>query len=171
MKYVLMCVLVGSFSLHSVSPVQALDTSNPCLRAIQKYSLSEKVPFNVLYGISSIESNFHPWALNVKGKSWYGRNRKDTVRIVSVLIKKGYRSFDVGCMQMNVKWHHHRFQSVAHLIDPGHNVYQASRFLKELYSEFGNWPKAVSAYHSRTPSRGQAYLKSVASRLVRKGAK
>lgn len=142
-----------------------------CLTAIKKYGVPQGVPFNVLYGIASVESNFKPWALNVSGKSIFLKNREQTVQKVSRLLKDGKRSFDVGCMQMNVKWHHQRFKTVGQLVDPNHNVYQAARFLIELYREKKSWPKAVAAYHSRTPSKGKKYLQAVSSNLIRRGAK
>ncbi len=157
--------LVLSTSAHSTNTNQ-----NPCLHAIKKYGVTQGVPFNVLYGIASVESNLKPWALNVKGRSVYLQDRQKTISVVSRLLKRGIYSFDVGCMQMNVKWHHERFQNISQLVDPNHNVYHAAKFLNELYHEKGTWSAAVAAYHSRTPSRGRAYLQAVRSKLTRKGA-
>lgn len=161
--------VAGSSYLGSMAP--ALSSSNPCYQAIQKYSASMNVPLNVFYGISKTESNFHPWAINVHGKSVFNANRRQTISYVRSLIEKEIYSFDVGCMQMNVKWHHTRFRSIDELVDPWHNVYQSGLFLLELKREFGSWPRAVSAYHNRNPSIGNAYLEQVLANLARSEVK
>lgn len=153
------------------SPALAGAPENLCKAAIVKYGVPQGIPLKVLYGISKVESNFRPWAMNLNGRSWYGETSLDLKQRVQKLLKLGHRSFDVGCMQMNVKWHGKRFASVDHLIDPAHNVYQAGKFLKELHDEFGSWYKAVAAYHNRNPKRGQAYLRSVLAAIPSNGVK
>ena len=43
------------------------------------------------------------------------------------------------------------------MFDPDENADYAARFLKSLYSEYGEWSQAAGAYHSRTPSYAKAY--------------
>ena len=71
--------------------------------------------------------------------------------------KRGARSFDVGCFQINYKWHHSAFSSIDEMFDPVANATYAGRFLQDLYAEYGNWSDAAGAYHSRTPKHANRY--------------
>jgi len=71
--------------------------------------------------------------------------------------KNGARSFDVGCFQINYKWHGDAFQSIDEMFDPKINAQYAATFLTDLYQEFGNWSEAVGAYHSRSPELAKKY--------------
>ena len=71
--------------------------------------------------------------------------------------KNGARSFDVGCFQINYKWHGAAFRSIDDMFDPVLNALYAAEFLLELYGEFGDWAGAAGAYHSRTPEFAQKY--------------
>ncbi|MEX0283439.1 MAG: transglycosylase SLT domain-containing protein [Paracoccaceae bacterium] len=73
--------------------------------------------------------------------------------------KAGARSFDVGCFQINYKWHHQAFQSLDDMFDPRQNAHYAARFLTELFGEYGSWDEAVGAYHSKTDDLAARYLK------------
>jgi hypothetical protein len=76
---------------------------------------------------------------------------------VTELRSAGIRVVDVGCVQVNLHYHEDAFPNAARALDPMANARYAARFLKRLHDELGDWPAAVAAYHSRTPSRGQAY--------------
>ena len=71
--------------------------------------------------------------------------------------RRGARSFDVGCFQINYKWHGHAFGSIDDMFDPITNARYAASFLRELYAEFGDWSAAAGAYHSRTPKYAKRY--------------
>jgi len=70
---------------------------------------------------------------------------------------RGARSYDVGCFQINFRWHGQHFSSLEEMFDPEANAAYAARFLSELYSEFGDWSRAAGAYHSRTPTFAGKY--------------
>jgi hypothetical protein len=90
-----------------------------------------------------------------KGK-WF--DTEDAARAyVFQHFKRGARSFDVGCFQINYKWHGAAFQSIDQMFDPIENARYAATFLKELYNESGDWSVAAGAYHSRTPEYAQRY--------------
>ena len=163
--------LALALTLSGLSEVSASTAGNPCKVAIEKYGVTQGIPSKVFEAIAGVESNFRPWALNYKGRSWFGKDRRQYKRVILKLLERGDRSFDVGCMQMNYRWHHQRFQSVDQLIDPNHNVFHAGQFLLELKAEKGSWPAAVAAYHSRNPKHAKRYLRSIVGYLRQKGAK
>ena len=45
----------------------------------------------------------------------------------------------------------------------------ATRYLRRLYAEYGNWTSAVAYYHSATPTEQWGYVCRVHARLVQYG--
>ena len=73
-------------------------------------------------------------------------------------VPKAVRNLDIGCFQINLRWHGHAFASVAQMFDPLANARYAAEFLTDLHREFGDWDAAVAAYHSRTPHFATRYM-------------
>ena len=94
------------------------------------------------------------------GKGYWFDNRDEALRFLREQVATGRQNFDVGCFQVNYRWHRHGFASLDTMIDPMVNARYAARFLTELYGEKGNWSDAVGAYHSRTPEHARRYLKT-----------
>ncbi|WP_417727014.1 transglycosylase SLT domain-containing protein [Roseovarius sp.] len=109
------------------------------------------------------------WTANVRGKSYYYQSKDEALRHLRQLVARGEREFDVGCMQLNYRWHGEKFDDLEHMIDPAQNTDYAARYLSELRSETGSWDGATRYYHSRDPSRGAAYLGRVRKVLARLG--
>ena len=134
------------------------------------------VDFDLLQTISAVESGrwdnlqnryvAWPWTVNVKGKGYYFASREDAVRAVKKFQAQGIESIDVGCMQINLKYHGEAFNSVDEAIDPSNNVKYSAKFLRTLYSKHGqNWKKAAKRYHSGNPEKGEAYTKRLENRF------
>lgn len=134
------------------------------------------VDFDLLQTISAVESGrwdnlqnryiAWPWTVNVKGKGYYYSSKEDAIRAVEKFQKQGIESIDVGCMQINLKYHGEAFSSVEEAIDPLKNVKYSAKFLRSLYSRHGqNWKKAAKRYHSGDPEKGEAYTKRLESRF------
>lgn len=108
-----------------------------------------------------------PWTSNIKGKGFYYASKEEALAHLIPLVQKGVTSFDVGCMQLNFRWHGDNFDSLSDMIDPAKNTDYAARYLRELRAETGAWDGATRYYHSRTPARGRAYLGRVKKALAR----
>ncbi len=65
-------------------------------------------------------------------------------------------------MQINLAQHPGAFASLDEAFDPVTNVAYGGNFLQALFRQRGDWPTAIAAYHSSTPSIGADYLKRVA---------
>lgn len=123
------------------------------------------VPVDVLRAISLTEtgrtSNGRfapwPWTVNMEGIGKWFDDVVSAQAYVDRHFARGARSFDVGCFQINYKWHGNAFASIADMFDPMTNARYAARFLAELHGEFGDWSKAAGAYHSRTPKFARKY--------------
>lgn len=99
-----------------------------------------------------------PWALNVDGRGHWYDSADAALLAAEAAIASGADQIDLGCFQLNLRWHGARFAGVADMLDPDRNADRAARFLSELHAEFGNWRDAAAAYHSRTGPLGQAYV-------------
>ncbi|WP_093114945.1 transglycosylase SLT domain-containing protein [Salinihabitans flavidus] len=136
-----------------------------CDRAARIASSDTGVPMDVLMAITRSETgrmrsgryNPWPWTVNMEGKGLWFDSEQEALRYALRNHKRGARSFDVGCFQINYKWHGEAFQTIAQMFDPVKNARYAADFLSRLHHETGNWPEAAAAYHSRTPKYANRY--------------
>jgi len=136
-----------------------------CDAAAQLASRQTGVPLDVLQAITRTETGRKrngrfepwPWTVNMEGKGVWFTTLDEARAYVFRNFKRGARSFDVGCFQINYKWHHQGFSSIDEMFDPEANALYAARFLRRLYDEHGNWIDAAGSYHSRTPKYANRY--------------
>lgn len=102
-----------------------------------------------------------PWTINVNGKGYIFETKEKAIQAVMNFQRKGIKSIDVGCMQVNLKHHPTAFKSLQEAFDPKANVEYAARFVTGLKNQFQSWYKAVAHYHSATPSLHEIYRKKV----------
>jgi hypothetical protein len=141
------------------------DLSRICDAAAAEASSRTGVPLAVLQAISLTETGRKrngafrpwPWTVNMEGKGLWFDTPDDARAYVYKEYKRGARSFDVGCFQINYKWHGQAFASIEAMFDPLENALYAAGYLSELFSETGDWSKAAGAYHSRTPEFADRY--------------
>ncbi len=141
------------------------DPSEICERAAAEASKREGVPLSVLLAISLNETgrknngSFRPWpwTVNMEGKGVWFDTPDEALGYAQKEHARGARSFDVGCFQINFKWHGEHFSSIGQMFDPMANALYAARFLRSLYAEQGSWEAAAGAYHSRTPEFAERY--------------
>lgn len=138
-----------------------------CDLAAARAAKNSGVPVAVLRAISLTETgrmrngafDSWPWTVNMEGKGVWFDTPSEALDYAQKNFGRGARSFDVGCFQINYKWHGQAFDSIADMFDPDQNAAYAAKFLTELYEEFGDWSKAAGAYHSRTPKFANRYAK------------
>lgn len=136
-----------------------------CDRAARVAARAHGVPVDVMLAITRTETGRRrdgrlapwPWTVNMEGAGRWFDSRDAALAYVFDHFKRGARSFDVGCFQINFKWHGHAFRSVEDMFDPASNADYAARFLARLHDELGDWRAAAGAYHSRTPSNAKIY--------------
>ncbi len=106
-----------------------------------------------------------PWTVNAEGVSRYFPTRDDAIAFVREQQARGVRSIDVGCLQVNLKWHPDAFPDLATAFDPRANVRYAARFLGDLRRSQGTLEGAIARYHSAQSERGEAYRQRVSANL------
>ena len=128
------------------------------------------LPENILLSISRVESGYQkvdgvirawPWTLNAGGDSAYFKTKDDALHSLKKRIKKGVTNIDIGCMQLNFRWHKGFFSNLSDMISPVKNVDYAARFLKKLHKRHGSWEKAVKYYHSSKSKYNVKYYRKV----------
>ena len=160
-------VLLGV--LAAVCPHEAAATKqNPmdiCELAAQKAAQASGVPEDILRTISRLETGRKsegrfgpwPWTVNMEGKGVWFESDDAARAYVYKHFKRGARSFDVGCFQINYRWHHQEFTSLEEMFDPLIGAHYAAKFLKTWHRELGSWEAAAGAYHSRAPRHANRY--------------
>lgn len=136
-----------------------------CDLAARRAARDQGVPLDVLRAITRTETGRGgkqglqpwPWTVNMEGAGKWFQTEDEARAYVFSHFKRGARSFDVGCFQINFKWHGQAFNSIDQMFDPVANAQYAARFLRDLHNEFGDWSKAAGAYHSRTPTYANRY--------------
>jgi hypothetical protein len=102
-----------------------------------------------------------PWATNHAGEGHYFASAQEAIAWVTVQLAAGNQSVDVGCFQVNLRYHPDAFASLDEAFDPAGNARYAAAFLNRLHDQSGNWPAAIALYHSAEPVEGQQYSSRV----------
>ena len=168
MKFIFLVLTLSIFSNIQFKELKA-SQNEVCNSAINKAEKKYKLPHKLLTAISLTETgrtvNGHfvswPWSLNVSGKSFFFENKKNTKLFLQEKLRTNKKNIDVGCMQINYKYHNKNFKDLNSLLDPITNVEGAAKFLLNLHKKYKSWNIAISRYHSSDPERMKTYLKKV----------
>jgi len=163
----LVVVAMAVWAMPGAPALATVNDAQICDSAAQDAARRTGVPMAVLLAISLTETGRQsdgtfrpwPWTVNMEGKGVWFDSRRQALDFVAQNYRRGARSFDVGCFQLNYKWHGQAFSSVEQMFDPTENALYAARYLRDLFAEKGNWIDAAGAYHSRTPKFANRYKK------------
>lgn len=151
--------------IFPVSGTAAILSGSACDEAAAEASVQSGVPLAVLMALSRTESGRlregqlqpWPWTVNVEGTGiWFASEAEARAHIRRIL-DEGRRSIDIGCFQINHRWHADRFASLDAMIAPVENARYAAHFLSELYARTQDWTEAAGLYHSGTPELAARY--------------
>ena len=142
-----------------------------CEELAEKLSKNSGIPDGLLGSIARVESGrinkngvkrAWPWTLNLAGDSKFFDNKSQTLEYLNNAINEGKTNIDIGCMQINYKWHKNNFPTIETMLDPKSNINYAIEFLNELFERHNSWEDAVKHYHSATKSLNTKYYRKVA---------
>lgn len=139
-----------------------------CQIAVDKAEKNYQIKSNLLQTIASVESGrwnaqagkrvAWPWTVHANGKGRYYKSKAEAIAAVKNLQQKGITNIDVGCMQINLKYHGEAFANLEEAFDPEKNVAYSAQFLRNLYKRNKqNWTKTAMHYHSRNLRKGTNY--------------
>ena len=142
-----------------------------CMDAAAQAEARHGIPNKLLQAITLVETGRTlndkftpwPWTTNIDAKGRYFRSRTDGTKFVKDRLYAGETSIDVGCFQINTKWHGDQFASIEDMFDPVAGADYAAKFLIKLKDEFGDWETAATKYHSRRPAYSKHYGQKLAA--------
>lgn len=147
------------------------DPSALCEAAAIHHERENALPRALLAAVAMAESGRYspktgkarawPWTINAEGKAYYFNSKREAVAKTQQLLDSGMRSIDIGCMQVNLRYHPHAFSSLDEAFDPMINMAYGAEFLMDLRERTGSWQQAVASYHSQTAWRGGRYFARV----------
>ena len=137
-----------------------------CENTIESVELQTDIPKGLLLGIGKAEAIrkinnkyiIWPWTINHAGKSLFFDNKEQMKNYVFINLKRKDFNIDVGCMQINIKWHKNNFKKISDMFEVNPNISYAASFLKQLKNKHGSWDKAIKHYHSSDPKKNNPYL-------------
>lgn len=148
MAMFLALVTIFDFSAGSAFAARGNECEPEIIRASKTYN----IPVGILYAVGLTETgrkgSLQPNALNIAGKAVFASSRQDALRQFNRARQSGISLIDLGCMQINHRWHGEKFKSVEQMLEPHQNVDYAARFLVDLKARHGSWSMAVARYHA-----------------------
>ncbi|WP_417411118.1 transglycosylase SLT domain-containing protein [Hoeflea sp.] len=123
-----------------------------CEAEILAAARAHGVPPGILHSVGLTETgrkgSLYPYALNIEGRTVYAKSRAEALREFDQARAQGKTLIDLGCMQINHRYHGAEFKSVAAMLEPHANVDYAARFLSRLHARHETWTMAVARYHA-----------------------
>ena len=175
---VLFAVISVSMCAHAIAQAGKTLTSfeNICLLEASRAEARHGIPKGLLQSITRVESgrktvtgDFMPWAwtLNDRGEGLFFDDREAALAYLQKAVVDPDHSVDVGCMQINTKWHSEGFLELSDMLDPTQNADYAAGFLLDLHEAHQSWDDAVKHYHSAAPEKNVGYHRRVLAELER----
>jgi hypothetical protein len=140
-----------------------------CDDAINVAARETGVPQTILQAVALAETGRQnsgqmkpwPWAINVSGRSHWFETEAVAKDFLRTSFPSGRPSVDIGCFQLNARWHGAAFPSLEAMLSPTENAFYAASFLSKLFEETGDWRSAVGKYHSRQSDLAAGYIAKV----------
>ncbi len=157
---IIVSILVWPMLARAAAPAQL------CEAAARTAAQRHGVPLDVMRAVALVETGRSrngvmqpwPWAIHALGEGRWFDGRDAALRHARAVIAQGRRNVDLGCFQVNYRWHGHKFASLEQMIDPAQNAEYAAQLLAQHKQRLGSWERAVGAYHSATPEFARRYL-------------
>ena len=152
------------------APISARDAAI-CAQEIGAEESARRLPRELLHAIGIAESGrwdgarrarfAWPWTVTAEGRGRFFATKSAAIAHVRALRARAIANIDVGCMQVNLKYHPAAFASLERAFDPAINVAYAAGLLASHRNATRSWARAVSHYHTTDWRRGRAYWKRV----------
>ncbi len=167
-RWRLFCQMILAFCLAFFSSSAQASPASLCEDAARYASQSTGVPLSVLRAVALAETgqtkfdkddySAWPWTVQSGNKGHWFDNENAAIQFVQSLMAEQRTNIDIGCFQLNMRWHRQAFQNLNDMFSPRNNALYAAQFLQKLYSQTGEWRAAVGRYHSSDGDRAEAYV-------------
>ena len=131
-----------------------------CENIINKIESYTDLPKGLLTAIGKVESGrllknkkyvVWPWTVNHAGKSLFFDTKKQMEKYVLKNVRVKDHNIDVGCMQINLKWHKNYFKKINDMFALEPNISYAASFLIQLKNRHGSCHP--NHWHGRIPKK------------------
>lgn len=162
--------IIWLITVFCALPALASTAAPDCEILAEKTAKENGIPFGIMAAIARVEAGYTwpdgqhkawPWTANRAGNGAYFGTKDEMIDIVENAILQGEDNIDLGCMQLNLRWHGDHFATLDDMTDPQQNIQYAASFLLELRDIHGSWQGAIQHYHSNDTDRGQDYFDKV----------
>ena len=173
MKIILTLILVAIFYRDTALAatkqfVQSIENNwEICPNAVHKAERASDIPPHLLNAIARAETGrwnsqrqaniAWPWTVTAQGKGQFFDTKDEAIAETELLLTKGIRNIDVGCMQINLMYHSDAFESLKSAFDPFTNAQYGAYYLRVKYNRTKDWLEAAAHYHSTTPTLSERY--------------
>lgn len=161
---------VPAAASSATSGIYDLDSAT-CRKAIERTERELRLPSGIMQAISLAESGrwdkssrshfAWPWTVTARGKGRFYPSKDAAIAAVRQLRAEGVRNIDVGCMQVNLKYHPKAFADLDEAFDPDLNTRYAANLFAKLRLANRSITRAVAHYHSTTRHYNRPYTKKV----------
>ncbi|MEN3376690.1 MAG: hypothetical protein V7604_2045 [Hyphomicrobiales bacterium] len=145
-------LLLAAAFICSASATAHAVADGPCEREMAQAARRIGIPLGVLYAVglteTGVRGSLNPYSINADGRAHAAASLREALANFESTRSRGAKFIDVGCMQINHRYHGKHFASVAEMFDPAKNVQYAARFLMELKASQRTWTLAVARYNA-----------------------
>ena len=146
-----------------------------CEREMTRAAALHGVPLNVLYSVGLTETGrrgeLSPYDMNVDGQAVHSANLAEAMARFAQAKGRGAKFIDIGCMQINHRFHGADFRSLSEMFDPARNVEYAAKFLENASRRRGQLDAGRGALQRRAgnPAAEKTYVCSVIRKMIASG--
>lgn len=155
------CSSVMQRASNNSDEINAKDSKEHIKSIIYKQELENRIPEGILSSIAAVESQYKPYAINAKSRSYDFDSKDKAVKFIENSINHGCTNISVGCLQIHYKTHHSKFSSIDNMLTPENNISYGAKLLKSLYLRYGSWEKAIKFYHTSKAKYNRVYYAKV----------
>jgi soluble lytic murein transglycosylase-like protein len=167
----LLAAQTAAFTFSAAAAFAAPSCEGHIAEAAKRYD----IPLAVFYAVGLQETGgrngLQPYTMNIDGRSVVNGSLPQALEAYHAAAARGAKLIDIGCMQINVRYHGSQFSSITEMFDPAHNVDYAARFLRELRTRESSWTLAVARYNAgpgNNPAQ-KRYVCGVIHKMVASG--
>jgi hypothetical protein len=167
--------LITGMALPAAAAPTAMEVyglnSVACRNAIERTEREMRLPAGIMQAISLAESGrwdkssrsrfAWPWTVTAHGKGRLYPSKSTAIAAVRQLRAEGVKNIDVGCLQVNLKYHPKAFDNLDNAFDPDINARYAANLFAKLRRANRSITRAVAHYHSTTRHYNRPYTKKV----------
>lgn len=152
------CFVIGACCLFSARTVRgdAMSTErfdmDYLARLFDRAAEATDIPWELFAAIAAQESSFHPWSVNLAGRSFFARSKQEALDSIG-----DTKSYDLGLMQINSMWLPRLGVSNEDALDPVMNVMLGATILNDCIQRYGT-EGGIACYHAGSPNKRHGIL-------------